>query len=153
MRKRIVNFALYTENSQAKLSSFSTSSKVEELIIPLSAKTTEIRWPLKVVISLGLLRSCLYISNLFKAIFPENEISLKFQMSKINCAHAINYGIPPDFKEIYKDKQSSQFCSVIFDESLNRMLQEERMDIQIRYWIACTRYFDSQFLHRPNAKI
>ena len=135
MRKRIVNFALYTENSQAKLSSFSTSSKVEELIIPLSAKTTEIRWPLKVVISLGSLRSCLYISNLFKAIFPENEISLKFQMSKINCAHTINYGIAPDFKKIYKGKQSSQFCSVIFDESLNRMLQEERMDIQIRYWI------------------
>ena len=135
MRKRIVNVALYTENPQAKLSSFSTSSKVEELIIPLSAKNTEIRWPIKVVISLGSLTSCLYISNLFKAIFPENEISLKFQMSKINCAHTINYGIAPDFKNIYKDKQSSQFCSVIFDESLNRMLQEERMDIQIRYWI------------------
>ena len=104
MRKRIVNVALYTENPQAKLSSFSTSSKVEELIIPLSAKNTEIRWPIKVVISLGSLTSCLYISNLFKAIFPENEISLKFQMSKINCAHTINYGIAPDFKKIYKGK-------------------------------------------------
>ena len=100
MRKRIVNVALYTENPQAKLSSFSTSSKVEELIIPLSAKNTEIRWPIKVVISLGSLTSCLYISNLFKAIFPENEISLKFQMSKIKCAHTINYGIAPDFKKI-----------------------------------------------------
>ena len=125
----------YIQKIPKQNSVHSTSSKVEELIIPLSAKTTEIRWPLKVVISLGSLTSCLYISNLFKAIFPENEISLKFQMSKINCAHTINYGIAPDFKKIYKDKQSSQFCSVIFDESLNRMLQEERMDIQIRYWI------------------
>ena len=125
----------YIQKIPKQNSVHSTSSKVEELIIPLSAKTTEIRWPLKVVISLGSLTSCLYISNLFKAIFPENEISLKFQMSKINCAHTINYGIAPDFKNIYKDKQSSQFCSVIFDESLNRMLQEERMDIQIRYWI------------------
>ena len=125
----------YIQKIPKQNSVHSTSSKVEELIIPLSAKTTEIRWPLKVVISLGSLTSCLYISNLFKAIFPENEISLKFQMSKINCAHTINYGIAPDFKKIYKGKQSSQFCSVIFDESLNRMLQEERMDIQIRYWI------------------
>ena len=125
----------YIQKIPKQNSVHSTSSKVEELIIPLSAKTTEIRWPLKVVISLGSLTSCLYISNLFKSIFPENEISLKFQMSKINCAHTINYGIAPDFKNIYKDKQSSQFCSVIFDESLNRMLQEERMDIQIRYWI------------------
>ena len=90
----------YIQKIPKQNSVHSTSSKVEELIIPLSAKTTEIRWPLKGVISLDSLRSCLYISYLFKAIFPENEISLKFQMSKIKCAHTMNYGIAPDFKKI-----------------------------------------------------
>lgn len=38
------------------------------------------------------------------------------------------------------------------------MFREEQMDIQIGYWnersvLVFTRYFESQFLHRPNATI
>ena len=43
-----------------------------------------------------------------------------------------------------------------YDESMNKILQNEQMDLQARYWDekerqVRTRYFDSKFLNRPNA--
>ena len=74
-------------------------------------------------------KDCLDVSNLCKAMFPDGEISSKLQMCKTN------YGIAPYFKKILpKDIKSSQFCSVLFDESFNRMLQVQQVDIRIRYW-------------------
>ena len=42
---------------------------------------------------------------------------------------------------------------MLFDESLNHHLQEEQMDVQIRFWDGqvMTRYLDSRFFKRPNA--
>ena len=50
--------------------------------------------------------------------------------------------------------QKSPFFTVSFDKSLNKVLQNEQMDTQVRFWHensvqAKTRYFDSQFLLRP----
>ena len=47
--------------------------------------------------------------------------------------------------------KESPFFSVSYDESLNRKMQEQQMDIQVRYWCAktsraVTRYYASQFL-------
>ena len=52
--------------------------------------------------------------------------------------------------------QKSPFFIVLFDESLNKVLQNEQIDNQLRFWNessvqAKTRYFDSQFLLRPSA--
>ena len=46
--------------------------------------------------------------------------------------------------------------SLLFDESMNHILQNEQLDIHIRLWddskcVAVTRYFGSHFLRRPNA--
>ena len=46
--------------------------------------------------------------------------------------------------------------SLLFDESMNHILQNEQLDIHIRFWadskcMAVTRYFDSHFLRQPNA--
>ena len=72
------------------------------------------------------LRSCLDINNLLKAMFPDNETSTIFQMSKTKRAYIINYDTAPYSKKILlKDIQSSRFYYVLFGESLNRMLQEE----------------------------
>ena len=55
-----------------------------------------------------------------------------------------------------KNVQLSQFYSLSFDERLNNNLQEEQMDISIRFWDdiageAVTRHFGSRFFKRPNA--
>ena len=56
----------------------------------------------------------------------------------------------------FKETFSSLSYSVSFDESLNHHLQEEQMNVQVRYWDpetvqAVTRYLDSRFFRRPNA--
>ena len=40
---------------------------------------------------------------------------------------------------------------------MNKVLEEEQIDVQIRYWnktakLVDTQFFDSQFLRRPNAR-
>ena len=51
----------------------------------------------------------------------------------------------------------SPYFVIFYDESLNRIVQDEQMDIQIRYWnksfgVVETRDFDSKFLKRPYAE-
>ena len=55
---------------------------------------------------------------------------------------------------IQKAKASPNYS--IFDEALNHCLQDEKLDIQIRFWgketiQVQTRYFDSQFFKLSNA--
>ena len=52
--------------------------------------------------------------------------------------------------------KSSNFCVTVYDESLNRVFQEEQMDVVLRYFdnescLVETSCFDSTFLKRPNS--
>ena len=85
----VINVALHSKSSRAKLSVSSSSQEIKEHIIPLSAETAENRWALKVVVSHYSLRSCLDTKILFSAMFPGSEISSKFQISKTKCAHTM----------------------------------------------------------------
>ena len=45
---------------------------------------------------------------------------------------------------------------ILYDESINKVLQNEQIDLQARYWDynerqVLTRYSDSKFLNRPNS--
>ena len=66
------------------------------------------------------------------------------------------YGIAPYLKSnITKSILKAPYFIIDFDESLNSVLQNEQMDIQIKYWSDedCniqTRYYDSKFLKRAN---
>ena len=47
----------------------------------------------------------------------------------------IYFGISPYFKcQLIKEIHVSPYFVVSYDESLNRIVQDEQMDIQIRYW-------------------
>ena len=89
----------YIQKIPEQNSAFSSSSKIEELILPLLAKNAEIRLVLKVDMPYYSWRSCLNINNLLRVMFPSSEISSKCQTSKIKCAYTINYGIASYFKK------------------------------------------------------
>ena len=65
-------------------------------------------------------------------------------------AYLVTYGIAPDFHQALIDcLHEKDFYSILFDESFNKTLQEEQMDVLVRYWhvdhvITC--YFGSAFL-------
>lgn len=70
----------------------------------------------------------------------------------------INYGLAPYFKELLtKTVRTSAYYVLSFDESLNIILQKEKMDLQV--WHCCNnknqvymRYLGSHFLKHPNSK-
>ena len=90
-------------------------------------------------------------------MFHDSQIAKSFQLSKTKCSYLVNYGIAPHFQqELVVSTKQSPYISLSFDESLNDILQEEQMDVIIRFWNAIAekievRYLDSKFLKRPNA--
>ena len=77
---------------------------------------------------------------------------------EVICSYFINFGIAPYLKELLLAKlKSSDFFVTCYDESLNRVLQEEQMDVVLRYFnnescMVETSYFDSAFLKRPSSQ-
>ena len=143
-----------TDGSQ---SGSSLQPTLDMYVVPLAITKAEIRWTMKVVLSHFSFRSCLDLKDLFQCMFPDSEITKVFTMSKTKCAYYINFGLAPYFREeLLHDIKKSPFYTVLFDESMNKILQTEQMDIYIRYWcerenIVKTKYYDSQFFNRPNA--
>ena len=117
----------------------------------------EIYWAMKVLWSHLSYRSCLNLNELFWKMFLGSQVAKSFQLSKAKCAYYVVFGLAPYFKELLvKDIKLSPFYSLSFNESLNNKLQEEQIDISIRFWDgiageAVTRYFDSKFFKRSNA--
>ena len=91
-------------------------------------------------------------------MFSDSEIAKSFKLSKTKCGYFINFGLACYCKDLLvKEVKAANIFVVSFDESLNKVLQEEQIDVQFRYWNEAakqvnTRFFDSQFLKRPNAK-
>ena len=53
-----------------------------------------------------------------------------FTLGRKKCSYFINFGIAPYLKELLLAKlKSSDFFVTCYDESLNRVLQEEQMDV------------------------
>ena len=71
-------------------------------------------------------------------------------------AYLVTYGIAPDFHQALIDfLHEKDFYSILFDESFNKTLQEEQMDVLVRYWHVdhvITRYFGSAFLGHTRAE-
>ena len=94
---------------------------------------------------------------MFADKFSDSETAKKFSFGRNRCSYFVNFGIAPHFKTmLLHNVQKLPFFYVSFDEYLNKVLQNEQLDIQVRFWDensvqAKTRYFDSQFSLRPNA--
>ena len=127
------------------------------MVVPVSTLRAEVLWVLKVVKNHFSLRSCLGLNDLLKSVFPDSEVAKTSKLSKTKCGCLINYGLPPFFRVVLlKSINASPYFVMSYDEGMNKILQNEQMDLQARYWDNNerqfrTRYFDSKFQNRPNA--
>ena len=100
---------------------------------------------------------CENLNELFQAMFSDSKIPESFKLGKTKPGYFINYGLVPFFKtNLIKSIEDSLFFAASFGESLNRIYQDEQMDVHIRYWdnekgLVETTYLDSRFVFRPNA--
>ena len=130
-----------TPTSQQSMRSFLTKDDV------LKAETL---WTLKLVTNHYSFNSSADTANLFSAMFPDSEIAKQFACGERKAAYITVFGLAEHFKKLLKDGVKGPFV-VLFDESLNKKMQEKQMDIHIRYWDnvnseVTTRYFGSEFL-------
>ena len=90
-------------------------------------------------------------------MFLSSEIDGKFACGETKFGQFMNFGLKPHFKEeLLCNIKRSPLYSILFVESMKKILQMERIDLYIRCWCDSanklkTNYFDSQFRHRANA--
>ena len=151
------------KTSESPDTTASKSNPIEPVIDRLvstqvSVTRAEIIWVLRVVKNHQSFRSCLGLAEDLQNMFQNNEVVSKFKLSKTKCAYLVTHGIAPYIKGNMKDNIcDSPFFSVSFDESLNEGMQEQQMDVQIRYWDenslrAVTRYWASAFQMHGDAE-
>ena len=116
----------------------------------------EILWAMKCLHSHYSCNSSSSVHKLFQTMFPDSAIAKQFSCGKTKCLYLIKYGLAPYFHQKVVDTIQKPGClfTVCFDESFNRVIQEEQMDLVLHFWDnerkqVISRYFGSKFLgHR-----
>ena len=103
--------------------------------LAVGALDTKIRWALKVVMMHASYRLRLDLNQLFEVMFSDSDIAKKFPMSKTKVSYVIIFGLADFFyNSLTTHVKKSSFYSLLFDESLNKVLSKEQMDLQIRFY-------------------
>jgi hypothetical protein len=111
---------------------------------------SEIMWILYTVSMHQSFKSNEHIGFVFQKMFPDSEMAKKFQCAERKSAYLCTFGIGEYLKnELIENINKCEFYTILFDESLNKKMQEKQMDIHVRYWAntqVVTRYLCSVFL-------
>ena len=89
-------------------------------------------------------------------MFRDSTVAKKYQCGPSKCSYLIKFGLAVYFEEELLAKVRKSAYVVAFDESLNKKLQEEQMDLMLRFWDnelnkVVSRYFCSQFMGHTRA--
>ena len=111
--------------------------------------TAEIYWVLDTVAKHRSFRSSEKSGDLFRCMFPDSAIASKFGCGE-KCKYIATFGLAPYFKaQLLAKVKSSKEYVVLFDESLNPVMQMKQMDVMVRLWDlnkVVTRFHTSKFL-------
>ena len=139
-----------------------TNGSKQQCVLKISSGDVlraEVLWSIKVVLSHFSVNSCTGMPELFRSMFPDSSIAKEFKISKTKCSYIIRFGLAPYFKELLMKKLKEADCKFVisFDESLNRILQEEQMDLIIHFWDkerqkVSMLYYGSKFLGHTTSK-
>ena len=89
----------------------------------------EILWAIQIVLTHSSLRFCDDLSKFFGRMFSDSMVAKSFTLGRTKCSYFISFGITPYLKELLIAKlKYFDFFVACYDESLNRVLQEEQMD-------------------------
>ena len=98
------------------------------------------------------------IGALFKRLFPDSPKAAQFSCDKTKSAYLIKYCLAPYFKNELVSKLADDNClfTLSFDESFNKVLQKEQVDLLVRFWDkqkneVVSWYLGSQFLGHTRA--
>jgi len=134
------------------------SNSISKYVTKDATLSAEVLWAIKVLMSHYSCNSSAGTGMLFSKMFPDSQIAEQFQCGATKCSYLICFGIAPYFHDQLMQKLSRPDTKYVisFDESLNKVIQKEQMDLIIRFWDqsvnkVVSRYFDSQFLGHTRA--
>lgn len=140
-----------TENT--KENSTLTKYVVNDMVLK-----AEVLWALKTVVNHFSCNSSANNDVLFQAMFPDSQIARQFKCGPSKCSYLIKFGLSEYYRGEMLNlvKGRNGVFVVSFDESLNKTIQEEQMDLLVRFWDSelnkvVTRYFTSVFLGHTTA--
>ena len=106
-------------------------------IVTKSARTAEIIWTLKSVLSGYPNSLCNEIANTLKAMCPDSQLVTDFKLVCLKLMCIVKYGIALYFKQLLDVKlKKVSLYTLPFDQSLNEINQESEMVVLGQYWDA-----------------
>ena len=129
------NLKASKEQSTVNVTVQSSSKTMDNFVYDdKSVTNAEIIWTLKNVQANFLLKSCESLPKVFQEMFPDSVIAKNFTFSKDKCSYYINYGVGPCYKSVLTNEiKASPYYSTSFDETLNKVTQQEQMDIYVTF--------------------
>uniref|UniRef100_A0A1B6KAK6 BED-type domain-containing protein n=2 Tax=Graphocephala atropunctata TaxID=36148 RepID=A0A1B6KAK6_9HEMI len=130
---------------------------IQTLLLNENVTKAEILWSIQSVMTHSSLRTAGRNVSLFSVMFPDSDIAKKMKLQKDKVGYTLAFGIAPFFNKLLIEKlSSSDFITVGFDESLNKVSQKNQMDVNVRFWdssaneVRCC-YLTSVFLGKSTA--
>ena len=126
----------------------------------LARRKAEIVWSLKSVCSGFSNNSASNTNQVFAAMFPESKITKSLQVGLDKVKYICDFGLTPFFKTVLAEKlKKSEHYVISYDESMNEVTQNCKMDVLIRYFDEDdkqveARYLNSRFIgHSTNVDL
>ena len=93
-------------------------------------------WAIKTVMLHYSMGSSSNTGEPFKMMFPDSQIAQRFSCGKTKCSYLITHRLALHFLDrmLASLKDGDVRYVISFDESLNRMQQQEQMDVIIHFW-------------------
>lgn len=140
-RKPVNNDAVAADNDNMQPAPASTSSStspsnlIAAHFTATSGTNAEIIWALNCVVKGYSDRSNEDFGDILRAMCPTSPETKCFKMGRNKLKYVVNHGVYPYFREeLDRDVDKSPFIAIMFDESLNEIVQQSEMDVFARFW-------------------
>ena len=145
----------HASSSTTELSITATSAASNLGVFNDDARTrAEILWVLKIIDSNYSFNSSECVPLLLQSMFPDSEVAKNFSCSESKARYMATFGLAPYLLELLMDKVKDDCFVLLFDESLNKKVQQKQLDIYLRFWNGNevqSRYFTSIFMGHARA--
>ncbi|XP_072571938.1 uncharacterized protein [Paramormyrops kingsleyae] len=95
------------------------------------------------------------ISELFKCMFPDSDITNTFSCGPDKTAYIAKFGLAVHIKEELLSKVNKSPFVLMFDESINETTKNKQLDVHVRFWDEGqiqSRYLGSRFMGHSTAQ-